>query len=893
MKAHTPYVVRFCWLGLCTIWLGGALFTATGCVAEPFAEGSVENPAFVPLSETGARHWLGPQIWGNRLQDWQSEGDWIECVTPQDWLAMRTAHHLTKTIDPRCGNFQVEARVRWKFDSSQEARESDGAAGFLLGVGNGLMEPESTALVHEWPGRGAGFFAGVGGSGVPFLFDHESPWTLSEGAPEWREVRLRLFGEVAKEKGVVSLFLEVWSAESQVVLASTSKVVPLERMTGGVALVSHPGTKGGARKPARFAFSDWRVTGEGVVVDPTATLGPVISTQYTVSRGMLKLTAQMAALGEEDPDSVFLQIDEGEGWETIAMTRVVTPGWTAPFRVGDWEAARDTPYRVVYGLSEPGDSAQPLSWEGVIRLDPVDREELVLATLNCNHNTSHAIAGGWGLGEGEGRTAPHDWVDGVWFPHRETTAAVAAHDPDLIFFAGEQIYEGKRPTFADIAHIELDYLYKWYLWCWAYRDLTRSIPSVCIPDDHDVYQGNLWGQGGRKAPGRDNTGGYVRPASFVAMVERTQTSHLPDSPDPRPVGQGLGVYFTELLWGRVSMAILEDRKFKSGCDGVAPAEVTSGRPDHIVVPGVDPDLLDAPDLVLLGERQLSFLEGWASDWSGVDMKLALSQSPFAAMSTHHGSYLDWYAADFDANGWPRSGRDRAVSALRRAAAPHVAGDQHLAMVFQHGLETHDDGVYSFCAPAVANFYPRAWAPTLQGPFRPDHGTEVLGPFTDGFGNRVTVRAVANPGVRTGLRPTDLYDRMPGYGIVVIDKPSRTYTFECWPRHVDPLDPEQGQYEGWPVTVSQMDNLGSSPALFLPPLEVEGLEAPVVSVRDGSGSLVYSLRLALSSFRLPVFAEGVYVVEIGDGEGGVPLVVEGLHASNDLVTGLKVNYGVDH
>ena len=91
----------------------------------------------------------------------------------------------------------------------------------------------------------------------------------------------------------------------------------------------------------------------------------------------------------------------------------------------------------------------------------------------------------------------------------------------------------------------------------------------------------------------------------------------------------------------------------------------------------------------------------------------------------------------------------------------------------------------------------------------------------------------------------------------------------------------------------MDNLGSSPALFLPPLEVEGLEAPVVSVRDGSGSLVYSLRLALSSFRLPVFAEGVYVVEIGDGEGGVPLVVEGLHASNDLVTGLKVNYGVDH
>ena len=57
----------------------------------------------------------------------------------------------------------------------------------------------------------------------------------------------------------------------------------------------------------------------------------------------------------------------------------------------------------------------------------------------------------------------------------------------------------------------------------------------------------------------------MHPADFVKMVERTQTSHLPDPFDPTPVGQGIGVYYSHLVWGRVSIAILEDRKFKSGC----------------------------------------------------------------------------------------------------------------------------------------------------------------------------------------------------------------------------------------------------------------------------------------------------------------------------------------
>ena len=71
------------------------------------------------------------------------------------------------------------------------------------------------------------------------------------------------------------------------------------------------------------------------------------------------------------------------------------------------------------------------------------------------------------------------------------------------------------------------------------RDLARDVPTVCIPDDHDVYHGNLWGAGGRKAEKRDgmtaqDSGGYKMPPRFVNAVHRTQTAHLPDPVDPAP-----------------------------------------------------------------------------------------------------------------------------------------------------------------------------------------------------------------------------------------------------------------------------------------------------------------------------------------------------------------------
>ncbi|MCA9290085.1 MAG: discoidin domain-containing protein [Phycisphaerales bacterium] len=647
------------------------------------------------------------------------------------------------------------------------------------------------------------------------------------------------------------------AADGRRVLDRVNAFVTADRMIGTLALVSHPGAASRGR-PGRARFRDWHVTGPDIDAHPADALGPILSAQYTLSRRVLKVTAQCMPLGARDGATAALETFDGTTWRRAAEVPIITPGWTATFRIEDWDDTRDTPYRIVHDTTNRRGGAVRSTYEGVIRHDPVERDVIVLAALSCNHNNSHNLAGGWGATDG---SKIGDWPGLLWFPHADLTARVSAHAPDLLFFAGDQIYEGASPSFADRRHLELDYLYKWYLWCWAYRDLTRSTPAVVIPDDHDVYQGNVWGAGGRAAR-RQEEGGYVQPAEFIRMVVRTQTSHLPDPFDPTPIEQDLPVYYTDLVWGRVSFAVLEDRTFKSGCLDPALPPSGTGRPDHFNDPDFDTRNLDLPHLRLLGDRQLAFLDAWARDWRGADLKAALSQTVFANLATHHGKGLQSLIADLDSNGWPQTGRNQAVAALRRALAPHIAGDQHLATLARHGIEAHRDAGWSFCMPAAANFYPRQWLPPRDGANRAPGEPPWLGDHVDGFGNLVTMVAVANPRA-SGHEPRDLHDGMAGYGIVRFDRPGRSVTFECWPRWAGPSDDAQ-QFPGWPVTVAQRDGDGRPALGPLPEIVLRGLADPVVRVTDETtGELIVAFRARGDVLRLPAITAGPFTIDVGD------------------------------
>ena len=498
-----------------------------------------------------------------------------------------------------------------------------------------------------------------------------------------------------------------------------------------------------------IATNDWWKRGPNAIIDVKVERHEVIGfALYTVSNRTMKMTAQLYPLYPEEVREVRLELMKDGQWEEAQVQKVNDIGWTAIFRLEGWQEDVDQAYRLRHGAEAV--------YEGTIRKDPKDKGEIVLAALSCNSNKDRG-------------------------DRDKYVKNINHQNPDLIFFAGDQSYDHKEHTAA------------WLKFGDQFGELCRHRPCITIPDDHDIGQGNIWGESGKKASSSaGNDGGYFYDVDYVKMVERAQTSHLPDPYDPTPIDRGIQVYYTSLQVGAVDFAIIEDRKFKSGPSGKIPQQ--GPRPDHIINPDYDPSSIDLDGLVLLGDRQLSFLEDWAVDRPGVSAKAVLSQTGFCGGAHLHGDKENRLHADLDSNGWPQKGRNRALEAIQNAGAIHIAGDQHLATLIKHGVREYDDGPWAFVVPAIVNnYYSRWWWPEDE---QPGAGANDLLPWTgqylDGFNNKITMHAYVNPENTSGGS---------GYGLIRFDVKSDEVTFECWPRDANVQLDNAVQFAGWPKTIS--------------------------------------------------------------------------------------------
>ncbi|MEM6671995.1 MAG: hypothetical protein AAF726_04075 [Planctomycetota bacterium] len=874
-------------------------------VEAPDQEDAFESDWF----ELADRVWIGERYWANRLQDWRLVDGGVECVEARPRFGVRTLHLLTHRIDPgQEGSFRATVRV-----AAGPGDRGGSAAGFLVGAGGTDVNPLLSAQVHGAPAEDGGFLALVDGDGRATFCDFEQPvgdaggpWTLRTnheldafvrpvgvaregdgfGETDPRDVDLELVG--ARFDGRHTLTLVVRDAADRTVLSTAVwDDAPESAFDGAVALVSHRGPRLSDEPTAArgYRFRDWRMSGELVVVDDSRRFGPIAFVHYTVdeTRGprdaLLRLTAQSFPLGTTDTLVASLDLETEKGrFREVATAPFVPGSATFHFSVQGIDATRTTPFRVRYVPRSPDGEPDPSasqSYSGVIAPRP-DDDAMTIAVLNCQKSFTGDLR----------------WNEsGLWFPHADVAQHAFEHDPDLLYFAGDQIYEGdltpaiRRPL--DVAI--LDYLYKWYRHGLSFGELTRRLPSVVVPDDHDVYHGNIWGNGGVRLDAPEGTsaqdrGGYVMPVGFVNAVHRTQTAHLPPPFDPTPLPGGITRYQTLLSWGGGSFAILGDRMDKSPPTVLVPeGDVRNGWAQN---PDFDPLMqADVPGAVLLGPSQTAMLRAWGGDWADDTwFKACLSQTPFANVATlpagsNSGSVIptlevpepgvyvvgDERAADMDSNGWPRSGRDEAVRLLRAAGAFHLAGDQHLGSTLRYGVTEFDDAGYVLSSPAVANTWPRRWFPD---PADRQEGGDVdqdaggyTGRYFDGFGNRMTVHAVANPR-SNGVEPRRLHERAPGYGIVRVERGEGTVRFEAWPRHVDPSAPGARPYAGWPVVASLQDADGRRPVGWLPELDVEG---PVVVrvQRDGvPAEVIYTRRFEQGPVRLPVFdADTSYTIRV--------------------------------
>ncbi len=785
------------------------------------------------------RAWPGADWHASRQEDWMARDAGVQCVNAKSSTSGRTLALLTRTIETP---IRKDVHLSFEVQESSTQWRQGAHVGVLFNVGGSDVHYKRSALVQQAPAEDGGWLLSVNHEGMLRVSSFHNPlqmggyWTLPGGVNfDELPVLAEAPGRVPVDQGALQfalhyqpyldgprqgsglLTIKVTSGESEPAVLSLDDFDEAE-LAGSLSLFSALGAE---QSGVGFAFKNFQLLG-GCAHEDRA-WGPILAATYLVDRGketgsMLRLTAHLAPLGDSAPRLARLWLEDQQvpgQWKLAAIGERTSDGSDlVMFEVPGFADRTDgnpRPYRVEIGpIQENSGQAQPAFFHGSIRPEPAANEEWVLASLSCLKNQVGPIA--WNQ-------------SGLWFPHEQLVDRVTQKDPDLLYFSGDQIYEGDLtgPHRTELADSIADYQTKYRRFLWAFGDLLRDRPSVLIPDDHDVFHGNLWGAGGVQALKRDGLtaqdhGGYRMPAAFVNVVHASLTGNLPPSEVSPTIGIGITTYTTDFSWGGVDFAVLADRMWKDSPSVAVPeAKFRNG---WIQAQDFDPRDSDNADAKLLGAEQEAFLSRWASyQYPGTWTKVALSQSPFACLHSlpttmksdsavgrqkppRPGQYPmnDAPVADGDSNGWPQTARLRAVNLLKNAGALHLCGDQHLGTVSWYGVDRWRDGTVAFTSPAMGNTWPRRWMPREPGMNRPQDENGVAttphytGDYADGFGNRITMMAVANP-EENGREPALQMNRAPGFGLIRFQPKEKRIVLEAWPTW-----DSENMYPGWPVVV---------------------------------------------------------------------------------------------
>jgi len=234
-------------------------------------------------------------------------------------------------------------------------------------------------------------------------------------------------------------------------------------LLGAVCLINaqhgEPPVKAPFKDIDTYCINDWWNHAKAVKNDPAIIVDVDVPRDkvicfgiYTTQNKVMKMSAQLFPLYPKETRKVRLEIKKNGKWKEIATAMVNDIGWSALFRIENWDETKDVPYRLRHGKNA--------FFEGLIRKKPINKNEIVLASLNCNSNKSRGF-------------------------REEYTRNVNYLNPDLVFFAGDQSYDHTEHTAA------------WLLFGLQFRELFRERPCITIPDDHDIGQGNLWGESGK------------------------------------------------------------------------------------------------------------------------------------------------------------------------------------------------------------------------------------------------------------------------------------------------------------------------------------------------------------------------------------------------------------
>jgi len=707
----------------------------------PLAADTV-TPSIPPATE---RPWVGADLWANPAEDWLLDDGRVENRFSG---GNRSLVVLSAELDAEPGGVIVSARG----DRISFELRGEGYVGFEIGRRTADGDHRAAAL------RGAGLAAGIDFDGRPFIgrvdpdtaplgdlpeklqlvFDAQPVGTSYRGALIVRDSEGEELGRAEAEihpshlRGLVAL------------MVTTRPPRALDPAQARPAELAPIATERGDE--ARFAFSEIQLAGDKVRARPERAWGPILWASHTLDNdGILRLLVQVAPLARDSRLEGTLELP---GRQPL-FAELEPNSRTLRFRVRRVPTDRDTPYKV----SLAGDS-----YEGTLRAPPRGRA-----------TTIASLAGNPAEG----------------FPHTRLTAAVAAAEPDLLVFHGEQITPATGGYGVVLDQQPNDralqcFLRKWALHGWTWRETLRDTASIAIPDAADVFQQHLWGESGELADVSDgygaaaeNSGGYKMSPEFINAVHRCQTGSMPEPSDRAPCRSGISVYFTRLALGAVDLAVIADRQFKSAPARLFPrADFEDGRPQRL---DWDPaaDASD-PEAELLGPRQQAFLRQWARDpAAGTRFRAAASHSPWLGLRSIDNANGERPVDHFGSNGWPPAKRDLALDHLAAAGAIHLCGSGPAS-----AGRYRPQGPWWFSGPPTRRDAAARWqVPNDQG--RPGPGS-----FEDAFGTRFQLDALADPDATAPGFMLSRWD--PARGRVRIEclSTAEEASFDDWPLVLD-------------------------------------------------------------------------------------------------------------
>ncbi|WP_434035924.1 alkaline phosphatase D family protein [Formosa sp. 4Alg 33] len=786
------------------------------------------------FSKVNDRIWIGNSFWSVPMEDWEIKNKRLEF---SGIMKMARLHLLTHTLNKDEGQFAMTCEM-----GLLNKNENIGSAGFSVGIKDDT-DPESIKAACYF---GKGISMGVSLDGK--LFVAEKTVQLPAGF-DYQKFVLHL--EVSSEVNKSEILLKVTDQSGNKAEVNYTHNGDIH---GLVALENNCNEKNGST----FWYNALKLQGNKLQHVPDNSFGPILWAMYTLSRGTLKLSVQLPPIGIKDSQKIELQLSKNGKWKKEAVSTIDSASYSALFTLTNWDANQDIPYRLVYTIDGELDN-----YTGVFRKEPLDRA-LLFGGLTCQQ-----------------------WQG---FPYRPLVENLEKSNPDMLYFSGDQIYEENGGYFIKREPEDkaiLSYLGKWYMFGWAFGNVMRDRPTVCTPDDHDVFQGNLWGDGGAsisfekwKTDG-DANGGFVQTPKMINVVNKTQCGHLPMVSNQEVLPSGITTWYSHLVYGRISFAIVSDRAFKSGPEKIRPGK---GRIDHITE-RLKPNELESETLNFMGQSQLNFLEHWTTDWEGADMKIMLSQTLFANVGTHHGGQKQFLYGDMDSGGWPKSQRDAVLRVVRKACTFHINGDQHLPFMVQYGIEKARDAGWTFCTPAISTGYARWGQPDLvNNPCvdRPEHNLPNTGCYRDIFGNENYIYAVGNPDDDFNKEPNryvKCQKKSSGYGLVTLDQKERTIKMEAIRFLADlSIDSDENRFPGWPLTISQFDNDGRRPFGYLPRLTFEKPNQVIKIVNQNTQELIQAIRVKGYNYVPEVYELASYTLVIG--EGGEEKTIYDVEISSD-------------